>query len=335
MNIQTLFANGVAALAVDRLAWPWALALALLPVLMLLLPAPRRQQPALRVPWALGPLHNSRALAPTALLQGALLLLAWLLLCVALARPQQLGPPQAPPLEARQMMLALDLSGSMTEVDMRLGGRPVERIVVARAVLDDFLTRRAGDRIGLLVFGEQAYVMSPLTRDLDNVRGQLADAVVGLAGRETAIGDALALAVKRLRNQSAGQRVVVLLTDGVNNAGVIEPSKAAQLAAHDGVRVYTVAFGGSGGGGLFGLRLPAAHSNLDEAGLQQIARDTGGRFFRARDSAELAGIYAEIERLEPVQAAAQPVRVHIEAYAPWLGMALFMLALAAVCRRPQ
>lgn len=334
MNPGDLLASTLALFGADRLAWPWALALGLLPVLMLLLPARRQRRVALRVPWAVGSLQGAGPLAAAALLQRVLLVLAWLLLCVALARPQQLGPPQAPPLPARQMMLALDLSGSMTEVDMRLGGRPVERIVVARAVLDDFLTRRAGDRIGLLVFGEQAYVMSPLTRDLDNVRGQLADAVVGLAGRETAIGDALALAVKRLRNQSAGQRVVVLLTDGVNNAGVIEPAKAAQLAAHDAVRVYTVAFGGAGGG-LFGLRLPAARSALDEAGLQQIAKDTGGRFFRARDSAELAGIYAEIERLEPVQSAAQPLRPRIERYAPWLGMALVLLGLAAVCRRPQ
>lgn len=335
MSVLSLLQSGLDGLLPERFAWPWALALAALPLLLALLPAARPQGTALRVPWAL-PAHDGlRRSGWPALLQRLLLLLGWLLLCVALARPQQLGPAQAPPLSTRQMMLALDLSGSMTEADMRLAGRPVERIVVARAVLDDFLDRRAGDRIGLLVFAEHAYVMSPVTRDLDSVRGQLADAVVGLAGRETAIGDAIALAVKRLRTQAQGERVLVLLTDGVSNAGVIDPPKATELAVRDRVRVHTIAFGGEGGSRFFGLRLPGAQDSMDEDSLRKIAGDTGGHFFRARDSSELAGIYAQIDRLEPVSVAARPQRPRIERYAPWLGLALVLLVAAGLCRRPQ
>lgn len=313
-------------------AWPWLLWLCLLPLLLLLLPARKAQGAALRMPRALALPASQGMWLRHAGLAHALFVLAWCLLCVALARPQALGPQQQPVVQARQLMLALDLSGSMTEADMRLGGRPAERIVVARAVLDDFLSRRAGDQIGLVVFGQQAYVMSPVTRDLDSVRAQLADAMVGLAGQETAIGDAVALAVKRLRNQQHGQRVLILLTDGVNTAGAIDPRKAAELAAHDRVRVYTIAFGGEAGRGLFGLRA-AAGNNQDEEVLRQLAQTTGGQFFRARNSDELAGIYAQIEALEPVDVSAMPQRLRIERYPPWLGAGLLLLVLAVLARR--
>ena len=314
-------------------AWPSVLWLCLLPVLLLMLPARRQAGQALRLPVAIG-MPAMRTSWRDGGAAHVLLGLAWCLLCVALARPVTYGPPQQPALQARQLMLALDLSGSMTEADMRLGGRPAERIVVARAVLDDFLSRRAGDQIGLIVFGQQAYVMSPITRDLDSVRAQLADAMVGLAGQETAIGDAVALAVKRLRTQQQGQRVLVVLTDGVNTAGAIDPRKAAELAAHDHVRVYTIAFGGEGGRGLFGL-MGGRGSNLDEGVLQHLAQTTGGQFFRARNSDELAGIYARIEALEPVEVAATPQRLRIERYPPWLAAGLLVLALAMALRRPS
>lgn len=311
----------------QQLAWPWALALLPVPLLVWLLPPLRERGEALRVPWLL-PATGSGRRWPWPTLATLLGWLAWGLLCVALARPQVLGPAQAPPAQARQMMLALDLSGSMGEADMRLGGRPVERIVVARAVIDDFLARRAGDHIGLVVFGQQAHVMTPITADLASVRAQLQDAVVGLAGQETAIGDAVTLAVKRLRRQQDGPRVLVLLTDGVNTAGAVDPVKAAELAAHDGVRVHTIAFGGDARR-LFGLQLPGGVSGLDEDALRQMARTTGGEFFRARDSRELAGIYARIDQLEPVAVAALPVRPTIERYWPWLGASVIVLLLLA------
>ena len=317
----------------EALVWPGVLWLCLVPGLMLLLPARPARGSALRVPRSLHLQGPATGLLRTLLAHG-LLWLAWCLLCVALARPVVYGPAQPPASQARQMMLALDLSGSMTEADMRLGGRPAERIVVARAVLDDFLSRRAGDRIGVVVFGQQAYVMTPVTADLDSVRAQLADAVVGLAGQETAIGDAVTLAVKRLRDQQQGQRVLIVLTDGVNTAGAVDPRKAAELAAHDKVRVYTIAFGGDGGRGLFGLRTGSG-SNLDEDMLRHLAQTTGGQFFRARNSDELAGIYARIEALEPVDVTAKPQRERIERYPPWVAGGLLILLLAMWLRRRQ
>jgi len=316
-------------------AWPWLLCALPLPLLVRwLLPARRDDaSPALRVPFGERIDRIAAAGSTPALRAGSIGLLAWLawaLLCVAAARPQQLGAPVAPPQLGRDLMLAVDLSGSMSEEDMALGGRPVDRLTAAKAVIADFLDRRAGDRVGLLVFGQRAYTLTPLTLDLASVRQQLSDSVVGLAGRETALGDAIGLAVKRLRSQPAQQRVVVLLTDGVNTAGVLEPEKAAELAASEDVRVHTVAFGGEGGLSLFGFQLPmpGAGDDIDEAGLQRIAERTGGRFFRARDTESLADIYAEIDRLEPVQRPGQAVRPRIERYA-WPLAAALLLALFA------
>ena len=316
-------------------AWPWMLLALPLPLLARwLLPRRRSASAALRVPYgdridavaSAGAGHALRGSGP-----GLLAWLAWAALCIAAARPQELGPPVAPPQIGRDLMLAVDLSGSMSEEDMALGGQVVDRLTAAKAVLADFLDRRTGDRVGLLVFGQRAYTLTPLTLDLTSVRQQLDDSVVGLAGRETALGDALALAVKRLQHQPADQRVVVLLTDGVNTAGVLEPDKAAELAHDANVRVHTVAFGGDGGMSVFGFRLPMPGGDqIDEAGLQRIAEATGGRSFRARDTESLAGIYAEIDRLEPIRRPGQAVRPRIERY-PWpLGVALGFAALAAL-----
>lgn len=313
-------------------AWPWAWALLPLPVLAhWLLPPRRSSAPALRVPW--GERLQGVAAGGETGLRGHWLLpaLAWLLLVTAIARPQQLGEAHEPPRQARQMLLAVDLSGSMNEADMRLGVQVVDRLTAAKAVIADFLDRRAGDRVGLLVFGQRAYVLTPLTLDLASVRGQLRDSVAGLAGQETALGDAIGLAVKRLREQPEGQRVVILLTDGVNTAGVLDPRKAAELAKAEGVRVHTIAFGGAGAGfSFFGMQVPMPQGGeeVDEDTLAEVARTTGGRFFRARDTEALAGIYAELDRLEPVQVAAAPVRPRIERY-PWPLAAAWLLALLA------
>ncbi len=325
----------------DGFAWPWLLLALPLPLLARwLLPARRTASAALKVPF--GHRLDSLAQGGSGLRSGGihgLYWLAWVLLCLAAARPQTLGEPVQPPQAGRELMLVLDLSGSMSEPDMQLGGRPVDRLTSAKAVLADFLDPRAGDRVGLLVFGHRAYALAPLTLDRESVRQQLADSVVGLAGQETAIGDALGLAVTRLRDPAAGSpadpgehrdRVVILLTDGVNTAGVLDPLKAAELAADAGVRVYTVAFGGDGSLSMFGFQLPApgAGDQIDEETLRRIADATGGEFFRARDTAQLAGIYAEIDRLEPVERPGNAVRPRVETYAWPLGAA-FVLGLLA------
>jgi len=326
----------------EGFAWPWLLLALPLPWLARRwLPARRSGAPALKVPFVdrLDRLDPGGT-APSGARLRWLPWLAWGLLCVAAARPQVLGEAVQPPQAGRELMLALDLSGSMSEPDMQLGGRPVDRLTAAKAVLADFLDRRVGDRVGLLVFGRRAYALTPLTYDRESVRQQLADSVVGLAGQETAIGDAIGLAVKRLRGEAAEDapdgargeppRVLVLLTDGVNTAGQLEPLKAAELAADAGVRVHTIAFGGEGSLSLFGFQLPMAGAGdeIDEATLRRIAEATGGRFFRARDTGELAGIYAEIDRLEPVERPGEAVRPREERYA-WPLSAAFTLALLA------
>jgi Ca-activated chloride channel family protein len=312
-------------------AWPWLwLAFPLPWLARWLLPARRSDSDALKVPtgWHLDAIAGAGSGVGRATRATAVAWLAWFLLCTAAARPQEFGEPISPPQSGRDLMLALDLSGSMTETDMELGGGVVDRLTAAKAVLADFLDRRTGDRVGLLVFGQRAYVMAPLTLDLDTVRQQLRDSVAGLAGRETAIGDAIGLAVKRLRRQPEGQRVLVLLTDGVNSTGTLTPSKAAELAKQEGVRVHTIAFGSDGGSmSIFGLAIPqSAPEAIDEATLRQIAQLTGGRSFRARDTDELVQIYAELDRIEPVKRAGQAVRPRIERY-PWPLSGALLVAL--------
>lgn len=312
------------------LAWPWLLLALPVPLLMRWWPLGRQGGAALRVPYAAEHLQSlgQAAAGPRWGVGRALLWLAWASLCVAAARPQQLGEAITPPQQGRQMMLAVDVSGSMSQDDMLVGNQVVNRLTAAKAVLADFLDRRAGDRVGLLIFGDRAYTLTPLTADLTSVREQLTDSVVGLAGRETAIGDAIALAVKRLREQPEGQRVLILLTDGVSNAGVLQPLRAAELAKAEGVRVHTVAFGGDGGFSLFGVQIAPGEDPVDEATLNRIAALTGGRAFRARNTDELAGIYAELDQLEPVKSAGPAVRPRIERYAWPLALALLLGGLA-------
>ncbi|WP_345294567.1 VWA domain-containing protein [Luteimonas vadosa] len=318
-------------------AWPWWLLALPLPWLVRwLLPAARNPSAALRVPFGgkLDAIAGGGARVGHSRMAW-LAYAAWCALCLAAARPQAWGEVVQPPQVGRDLMLAVDLSGSMGEEDMRLGGGIVDRLTAAKAVMADFLDRRAGDRVGLLVFGQKAYALTPLTLDRESVREQLVDSVVGLAGRETAIGDAIGLAVKRLRSQEAGgarnkQHVLVLLTDGVNTAGLLDPVKAAELARDNRVRIHTIAFGGDGEGlSVFGFQLPAMGGpELDEETLQRISDMTGGRSFRARDTESLAGIYAEIDRLEPISRPGRSVRPRIERY-PWpLGVALSIALLA-------
>src|SRR5690606_25221391 len=246
---------------------------------------------ALRVPWGPRIEEIARRGDPVAMRgMPRLALLAWCLLCVAAARPQQAGKPVLPPASGSVLMLAVDLSGSVGErkspvggeQDMRLGADVVDRLTAAKAVIADFLERREGDRVGLIVFGQRAYALTPMTADRDSVRQQLLDSVVGLAGRETAIGDAIGLAVKRLRGGETGARgpqVLVLLTDGVNTAGQLDPMKAAELASEQGVRIHTIAFGGDSAHTMFGIRLPTGEVEIDEEALRRIAEATGGRSF--------------------------------------------------------
>lgn len=314
-------------------AWPWLLLALPLPwLLRAVLPPAHDAGPALRVPWGarLAAVAAPSAMAPRLRGQSWLAWLGWALLCVAAARPLAWGEVVQPPHSTREMMLAVDLSASMGERDMVVGAQVVDRLTAAKAVIADFLERRAGDRVGLLVFGRGAYVLAPATADLETVREQLLATEVALAGRETAIGDAIGLGIKRLQAQREGERVLVLLTDGVNTAGVMDPIKAAEIARDEGVRVHTIAFGGEGEAmSVFGFRLPSGGTEIDEATLAGIADMTGGRSFRARDTDTLAGIYAEIDRIEPVEAPGEAVRPRLDRYHWPLAFALVLGLLAA------
>jgi Ca-activated chloride channel family protein len=226
----------------------------------------------------------------------------------------------------------VDVSGSMSIPDMRLGGQDVTRFQAVQAILGDFIARRDGDRLGLVLFGSRAYLLTPLTYDLKTVRTQLQESAVGLAGRETAIGDAIGLAVKRLRERPADQRVLILLTDGVNTAGELDPRKAAELAKANGLRLYTIGIGAESMEvqDFFGSRTVNPSADLDAKLLTEIAESTGGRFFRARDTAELSGIYREIDRLEPTASQGERYRPVQEWFVLPLGVAFVLALLVAL-----
>lgn len=312
-------------------AWPWLLLAVPLPLLAAwLLPrAKDHAAAALRLPHAgLGWSHaQQHARAPA--LRRMLAAIAWLLLVLAAARPQWVGEPEDVPRSGRDLLLAVDSSGSMSIGDMQVGNRTVDRYTAVKLIVGDFIRRREGDRVGLVLFGSRAYLLTPLTFDLKTVASQLNDSSIGLAGRETAIGDALGLAVKRLLDRPEEQRVVVLLTDGVSNAGELDPAKATELAVANHVRVYTIAMGADAMevSGFFGRQIVNPSADIDTSMLKNMASQTGGQFYRARNSAELAGIYRDIERLEPISDSGETLRPIRELYPYPLALALLTVVV--------
>jgi Ca-activated chloride channel family protein len=235
--------------------------------------------------------------------------LVWLLLVTALANPTWLDEPITLPNEGRDIMLAVDLSGSMTEQDMAYQGQYVDRLTMVKAVLSDFIEQRQGDRLGLILFGDTAFLQTPLTRDVKTVSQMLSEAQIGLVGRATAIGDALGLSVKRFASKDESNRIVVLLTDGQNTAGNLDPEEALLLAREEGIKVYTIGVGSDNprGFSLFNMGGMSGGS-LDETLLKRIAEQTGGLYFRAKDVAGLQQIYQELDKLEPISADEQTFR---------------------------
>jgi Ca-activated chloride channel family protein len=319
--------------------WPWLILIAPLPWLVRRISPPMDPAagPVLRVP------HTSAfevGLTGSISTQGqrwllGLLLAIWVCLVAAMMRPQWIGEPVDAPATGRDLLLAVDLSGSMEIADFELRGRAVDRLTATKSVGIDFIDRRVGDRLGLILFGRQAYLQAPLTFDRHTVRQLLEEAVIGLAGKETAIGDAIGLAVKRLR-ETDGQRVLILLTDGANTAGEITPLRAAELAAKEGLKIYTIGIGAREQQirTLLGTRRFNPAADLDERTLTAIATATGGRYFRAHDTEELEQIYQLLDKLEPVELDEQRFRA-VSALYPWpLSIALLLAAaLLLVSRR--
>jgi len=315
------------------LAWWWMLFLLPLPILIrrLLPPQVLDNDAALRVP---APEAFARPRAGRSISGRSarlwILSIIWVLAVFAAARPQYIGEALSLPVSGRDLLMAVDLSGSMEEQDFELQGSYVDRLTATKSVADEFINQRIGDRIGLILFGREAYLQTPLTFDRETVRVLLSESAIGLAGKETAIGDAIGLAIRTLEDAGveAGRRVMILLTDGANTAGAVDPLKAAELAAQRDMIIYTIGIGATAltVRGIFGVRQINPSADLDEEALTQIAELTGGRYFRARDTQELAEIYAILNELEPAESDESGYRP-IEEYFHWPLAAATLLAV--------
>ncbi len=302
------------------LAWPWMLLVLPLPILVrYLMPAVVGTQDAgLKVPSfkSFAVLKDRSEVEQLLNWRFWLSMIAWVLLVLAAAKPEHIGDELEVPVSGRNLMLAVDLSGSMDAKDFEIGSRRVDRLTATKAVASDFIGRREGDRIGLILFGERAYLQVPLTLDRETVKTLLLEAFIGLAGEKTAIGDAITLAVKRIHDQGedAQEQVLILLTDGANTAGEIDPLKAADLARQIGLRIYTIGIGAEQmvvSSITGGMRRVNPSADLDESTLTKIATMTGGRYFRAKDTAGLQDIYRLLDEMEPVaepEAGFRPVK---------------------------
>jgi Ca-activated chloride channel family protein len=258
-----------------------------------------------------------------------LLYAVWSLSVVALMRPQIIDQIASVKSEGRDLMLAVDLSGSMQSLDFSVNGERSSRLDVAKKVVKDFVMKRVGDRVGLIVFGEHAYLQSPLTLDRRAVTQMLDNNLPGMAGDSTAIGDAIGLAVKNLRSRPAQSKALILLTDGDDNASTLPPIQAAQLANQYGIRIYTVVIGKEGlvpfpdeRGGLV-----MVESHVDTTLTREIARLTGGDFYRATDPTALAQIYNRIDSLQKSETDLPMTVIRKPLFQYPLGAALLLFAL--------
>lgn len=314
------------------LAWPWLLALLPLPlVVRYLLPRTRGSgMLALRVPWFASVSGGGGEGVRIPWLH-AVAWLVWALVLAAAARPQWVGEIESLPISGRDLLLAVDISGSMDTQDMVLDGQPVNRLAVVKRVAGEFIQGRRGDRVGLVLFGSRAYLQTPLTFDTETTAILLDEAEIGLAGRETAIGDAIGLAVKRLRNDTSNDRVLILLTDGANTSGEVQPLQATEFAAREDLTIYTVGVGADEMliRDFFGQRVVNPSADLDEDTLRAIADRTGGAYFRARDAEALAQIYERLDELEPVESDQESIRPVDELFHWPLGAAVGLILLTA------
>ena len=318
-----------------HIAWPlMALFLPLPWLLRRWLPTATLQGSALFLPFAAAvTLERAPVLQVTSRKRSLLFALVWLLLVAAAMRPQWLDDPLPVPTTGRRLLLAVDVSGSMATPDM--AGK-YSRLNVVQKVAGDFIQHRQGDQVGLILFGTQPYLQAPLTADLNTVSQFLRETVVGVAGPQTAIGDAIGLALKRLQSdengaKKQGEMVLILLTDGGNNAGLMEPLAAAKMAASSGLRIYTIGVGAAEQQGFFGS---SGNTDLDEDTLKSIAKITNGEYFRATDADALQNVYARIDKLEPSAGREQWYRPHSEWFTWPLALAL-LLSVPAVLMRER
>ncbi|MFC3123377.1 vWA domain-containing protein [Agaribacter flavus] len=311
--------------------WPYVFFVLPLPLLVYkLFPAKKNAQnnAALRVPFPISLDNKTIEKSSGKTLPLLAIALVWICLVAASARPQWLGEPIAIPVEGRDLMLAVDLSGSMKARDMVVNGQAVNRLSMIKYVLSDFISRRVGDRLGLILFADTAYLQAPLTFDRETVETLLNESVIGLVGDNTAIGDAIGLAVKRFRQREKSNRVLIVLTDGRNTAGNISPEQALTLAKDNQVSIYTIGVGGNQRD-MFGFSMPSSGANFDEGTLKLIAEETGGQFFKANDTESLISIYQQLDALEPIEDGTQQLRPQTALYYIPLAIGLFISVILA------
>ena len=289
-------------------SWPWIFLLLPLPLLFRQ-PTQGLATNALRIPTMLSRALDDLQVSSryTMSVEQIAMWLAWIALLLALAQPWRPGDTVVQPVSGRALAMAVDLSGSMERRDFTLDGETSDRLSVVKSAAGQFIEARQGDRISLILFGREAFIASPLSFDLDAIRIILDSAGIGMAGRSTAIGDALGLAIKTLRNDTSDSKAIVLLSDGTNNSGSAEPESAASFARDLGIRIHSVAMGSDDSEASPSGYATANSADLDEATLEAIANDSGGKFFRARSSAELNAVYEEINKLERSESDAPPV----------------------------
>lgn len=307
-----------------ELTHPWVLTLVFLPLLIWkLIPKAQMTLPvALKIPFfnglttALMNETHHHSDKPKAII--GLFLLIWSLLILALSNPCWIGKPIPFTREGHHIMLALDLSPSMSVEDMPFNGHFVSRLDVVKRAAKEFVHNRMNDHVGLILFGERAYLQTPFTFDTHSILERIDDASAGLAGKSTSLGDALGLAIKQLQTVPKKSRVVILLTDGANNSGALAPLKAAELAYQDHIKVYTIGLGANTHANDFnGMFLSMNTSaELDEGTLKLIAAKTKGRYFRATDLHSLQTIYQAINAMETVKQNTVIIQPKQEYY-PW------------------
>jgi Ca-activated chloride channel homolog len=224
----------------------------------------------------------------------------WFLLVLSLSRPQWVSEPNLFPTSGRDLLLAVDISGSMSTQDFLVENMAVTRLDAVKEVAGDFIERRKGDRIGLILFGSKAYLQAPLTFDVNTIKHLLQESEIGWAGKDTAIGDAIGLALKTLWERPNESKILILLTDGTNTAGIADPLQAGEFAAKHGLKIYTIGVGIERVKiGLSLSDVDSAKGYLDEHTLEVVARMTGGQYFRAEDTTDLERIYASLQKIEP------------------------------------
>ncbi|WP_353476355.1 VWA domain-containing protein (plasmid) [Salipiger sp. H15] len=306
-------------------AFPLAALLLPLPLLLLWLAPPERHAPgALALPPA--PAEAARPARATSAARHARLVLpglAWVLVVMALSGPRVEQVFDILSDSARDIVLVLDLSGSMEREDFSLDGRQVSRLAAVQSVAARFVEGRAGDRVGLVVFGDRAYVAAAPTQDVAAVAQVIGTTRIGVSGKATAIADGLGLAIKRLRERDAKSRVVILLSDGQDTSGAVDPVATAEVAKDLGIRIHTIALGPQD------LETaPGTRDAVDTATLRDIAQLSGGTMFRVRTTDDLRAVTEAIDTLEPSPAKAPPIRGWRELWVWPAAAALVLLAIA-------